>query len=777
MKISLNWLKDYCRWNWSTEELIEQLTMSGTEVEHVTEIGRSTPGVITAQIVSFRPHPNADRLRLCEVFDGKTTLQIVCGAKNFKEKDIALLATAGTTLPNGMTIQSTKMRGERSDGMLCSASELGLNLPCDGILILDPTTPVGKPMSEIFESDTILELEVTYNRTDLLSYRGMAREFFALGAELTEQFTLLSSPSLSHSPSKTTPSSWNVKLEDIKASPRYTASLLENVRVAQSPEWLQKKLQTIGIKTINNVVDITNFVLLEMGQPLHAFDADQISGDTLHVRYAHQGETLDSLDGKTRTLTPEDLVIADKKGPVALAGVIGGVRTSVTENTRRVLLESASFQPVSVRQSSRRHLLTTDAAFRFERPIDPALVDQARNRASALICELTGAVCQGVVMQSSEYKADPITVPLREERFERMIGANISTNRIDEILTRLGCKKESSKKEISNWQIPSWRPDLTREIDLIEELIRIEGLHILKPKLQPQAAPFSGVDRIHDRNYHLRELLTHAGFYEAMTSSLVPRDGNVSQTASPIQLINPMTEDHVQLRTELLPTLLPCVAHNLAHGQRNIRLFEIGKVYRKEGSNLIEETRLGIVATGNERDHHWTENARPFDFFSLKGLLEEISSHFPEISLPAEENYGYLPANLLKAHGIKAPLLGAELILHPPSTPPRKRFKPMAQYPAITRDLTFVVPRTMQQRELLKQMEKMKKKNETLESIECFDLFTDPKGVKLDSHLKSLTYRFVYRANDRTLKESEVEGWEKELIDSVCKETGALLRS
>ena len=757
MKVSLEWLREYCEWNWSVDELVKQLTMSGTEVENVHQTGVNTPGVITAKIASFVQHPNADRLSVCQVNDGKRTRQIVCGAKNFKEGDIVPLATPGTSLPGGITIKSSKLRGETSEGMLCSGSELGLPDGASGLLILPQDTPLGKPLNELFKGDAVLELEVTSNRPDLLSYSGVARQLSLLGAKLKP------APALFVAEKMNTSTQWSFQVDDASECPRYTATLLKNVKVGPSPRWLQERLESIGLRPINNVVDITNHVLFEVGQPLHAFDAELLRGHKIHVRRAKEGETFDALNEKTYKLSPEDMVIADAERPVALAGVMGGQTTAVSEKTTTVLLESATFKPTRVRRAARRHLLFSDSSHRFERSVDPAVVDLARQRATQLLVELAGATVEES-WETTPYQAPQVVVPFRPQRARDILNITTSDVRMDEILQKIGCKKTNE-----GWLIPSWRPDLTREIDLVEEIIQIEGLNCVKGRTMLMPTTVSAVDKAYDRAQKIRELLVSIGFYEAITNSLV----GLSENEQAVKLLNPMTEEHVQLRTDLLSTVLPCMAHNLSHEQRDVKLFELGRIYLKEKNQPREEEHLLIVAAGRERLPNWTEAERPFDVFSLKGVLERLAARFPEISIPAE--YGYLPASVLKKYGIKVPVVGIELVLPPVSANKElSKYKPLPQYPAITRDLALVVDQQVPQQVVLDAIRFAG--ISTLEKVECFDVFEDKEGKKLASGKKSLAYTLTYRSFERTLKEDEVSTWERQILEILSRKISAELR-
>ncbi|MFZ5805962.1 MAG: phenylalanine--tRNA ligase subunit beta [Verrucomicrobiota bacterium] len=753
MKISLNWLKEYVEWNCSVSELAEKLTMSGTEVEAITQTGVNIPQIVTAKVVSSAQHPNADRLSVCQVTDGVTTRQIVCGAKNYKVGDVVPLALPGAQLPDGLIIKSSKLRGEKSEGMMCSAIELGLGADASGLLILPENTPLGRPLSEIFPGDTVLEVEVTPNRADLLSYRGIAQELAALGMK-TKPFPKISSVK------RATDVLWNICSENLADSPRYTIQYLTDVKIAHSPDWLKKYLEAIGARPINNVVDITNFVLFETGQPLHAFDAGKIKGKTVQTRLAKKGEKLHALDGKIYELTTEDLVIADGEVPIGLAGIMGGELSGITEDTTSVLLESALFNASRIRATARRHGMNTDASYRFERGIDPQVVDIARERAADLIIELAGAKRHDGIWETAPYTPPRNVVSLRNEKARAFMGAEVSDSRISQILSSLGCESDGK----NSWKIPTWRPDLAREVDLIEEIVRVEGLDNIRRGIALGSAPATDTDLTENRNHKLRIVLTSLGFFEIITPSFLP------QGEGELSLLNPMNEENACMRSTLLSGALPCVARNLAREQRDIRMFEIGRVYKKDGR---EKTHLLLLGTGMERPAHWTEPARAFDAFSLKGALEALCARFPEIKFP--ENFSLVDSSSLKKHSIKVPVFASEIILPSSAKKEDVKFQPLPQYPAVTRDLAFVVNKTIPQQQILDVIRSSSIPE--LESVACFDYFYDKDGKKLPADKKSLAYSLTYRSRERTLNESEVSRWEAQIIDSVRQSIGAELRT
>lgn len=763
MKVALSWLRDHVAWDWSTSELVEKLTMSGTEVEAVHATGFDRDGFVAAKVLASVQHPNADRLSVCQVDDGSgQPRQIVCGAKNYQVGDVVPLALPGTVMPGGFEIKDSKLRGERSSGMMCSAKELGLAEDAEGLLILDAAVVPGTPIKSLFSGDTVLELEVTPNRADLLSYRGIARELVALGAKAQAQ-AQAAAPAAAKLPEST---DWSLTVENRELCPHYAFRVLENVRVAPSPDWLRQRLESIGLRPVNNVVDITNFVLFELGQPMHAFDADKLSGNTVQVRPAREGEKLRAINGKEYALATDDLVIADASGPVAIAGVMGGEPTEVETATTRILLECARFQPATVRRTSRRLQLLSDSSYRFERGLDPLLVDQALDRAVALLAELAGAVCKSVPQASqSTPPVAEVTLPLAPENLRKVLGFEVPSEKVRSILSGLGLVSVDG-----GWKVPSYRPDLSREIDLIEEIARIVGLGQAPSQLPPGVASRSAADRRYDFESALKHQLTALGLHEMSTPTFTPASLPVADEA--VNILNPLNEDNTRVRSCLLDTLLPCVRHNLSHGNTTFRGFEIGVVSRNTGKAPAEDRRLAVVLVGEERGTHWSEPARAVDFFTLKGVADALQSAFPVLGAP--QFIGDIPADRRKAHGVKAAVFAAEWVLPSETAVAPAKYQPLPQFPAVKRDLSFVVDRTVAQAAVAEALRTAGVAE--LESVECFDLFQDDSGVKLPAGKKALAYALTYRSAERTLGEKDVNGWEATLIQAVARKTGGELR-
>src|SRR5213082_2561769 len=462
MKFSVNWLREFVDLPENPEEIAELLTRAGVETENIETRGAKIDNVIVSQITASSRHPNADRLTVCEVNDGSgTKRRIVCGATNYKVGDKVPLAMPGAKLPNGLEIRKSKLRGVESEGMLCSPIELGLGEDASGLLILSPEAKVGAPITDLFPRDTILDVEITPNRGDLLSHFGLAREIAALTGK-----KLKSTPHDTKIETRKT----GVAITSTRECPFFSARRIENVQVGPSPQWLRAKIESAGIRSINNIVDISNFVMLELGQPTHAFDADKLKGD-INVRLAHDGEKFLALDGKTYSLKPDNCVVADKGRAVGIGGVMGGEETGVTDSTKNILLEAAYFLPASVRKTARELNLPSDASYRFERGVDPEMVLRASARATELIQEIAGGAPAKEISVAGKLPANTSDVSLRYEKCDRVVGIAIKPKTVDDVLTRFGLKKISAAK-ITKWKIPSFRPDLRRDVDLIEEVVR-----------------------------------------------------------------------------------------------------------------------------------------------------------------------------------------------------------------------------------------------------------------------------------------------------------------
>ena len=776
MKISLAWLKDYVALPESTDTLAEVLTSGGTEVVGRVVLGNVPDKVIVARILSSEQHPNADRLSVCQIDDGSGhPRQIVCGAKNFKVGDKVPLALPGAVLGPDFKIKSGKLRGVVSDGMMCSAKELALAEDAEGLLILPPETPVGKLVKELFPPDTVLELEVTPNRPDLLGYRGVAQEVAAL--------TQVEPISDSLPQVATDEAGGFIKLLDA-GCPYYTARVIRGVQVAPSPRWMADRLNAAGLRPINNVVDVTNYVMLETGQPLHAFDLAKVAG-SITVRSARDGEELTTLDGANLKLRSHDMVIADDKKALAVAGVMGGAESCVTAATTDILLESAWFEPSRVRRSSRELGLSSDSSYRFERRVDPSAVLSASGRAIDLILQTAGGTAEPAVLVSGSAPIEPVDVVLNNDRCRALLGFDIADSEITGILARLGLKHKGA----GHWSIPSYRPDLTREVDLIEEVVRVAGIDRVPSILRAFPAGTTSADRRHDRAEVLRQRLRAHGFSEARTSHFVSPESlqRAGLTDSHSVLVrNPLGADQALLRPVLMAGLLEALARNLRHGVEAVRLFELGRVFSSAGTE--EQTSLALIATGDKKTATWQDDAAATDLFDLKGVIESALGSVvfkPDDSLglglliEGQGATGYLhrvPRILADAHEAKGPVYYAELIVDGwlETSTPAIRIKPLPKFPGVERDLTFLLPRPVPFAHLEQALCGARAPH--LQSVSLKDVFLDPAGVKLPAEQRALTVTLTFRDEARTLTSDEVDRAVEALRDHAKAELGAVVR-
>ncbi len=777
MKFSVNWLREFVDLPKKIHDLAELLTLAGVEIEAIEELGSKIDKVIVAQIAASSQHPNADRLTVCEVDDGSgAKRQIVCGATNYKVGDKVPLALPGALLPNGLQIRASKLRGVDSEGMLCSGNELGLSEDAAGLLILSPEAKVGAPIADLFPADTILDVEITPNRGDLLSHFGLAREI----AALTKKKLRAPEP-----PRTVTTITSGVRIVALLECAFYSARKIDNVKMGPSPDWLRAKLEAVGIHSINNVVDITNFVMLEIGQPLHAFDADELKGG-ITVRLARDGEKFLALDGKTYSLVPENLLIADDERPVAIAGVMGGEDTGVTESTRDVLLESAYFLPASVRRTARTLNLPSDSSYRFERGVDPGMILAASNRAAELIREIAGGVPAKDVAFAGEVPPNPSDVSLSYEKCNQVLGLGIEPKTIDQILERFGLTKNKSEKARSMWKIPSYRRDLQRDVDLIEELVRAHGVDKISGTDRSQFTPSTAADHSHDLESSLRDRLVACGFSEARTSKLIPRTA-IAFGENAIQLRNPLSEDHVALRPSLISGLLAVLERNVRAGAERVAIFELGRVFVPPDGN--EERRLGILLSGNLATAPiWRSDRKVGDswlgFFDAKGIIESLK--IPELSFRRIEHeklplavglfsdavmigfLGQRPSAKI-APGVFIAELNLDVLLAKEQQ--TKKFREIERFPAITRDIAMFVPEEISHEDVVKTIKNPIE--HLLDSVEVFDCYPGTKGSE---ERTSLAYRLTYRDRSRTLTSEEVTAAHAKIRERLQRELGAELR-
>ncbi len=792
MNISLNWLSTHLDLGGkSIQEIDDLFTFAGVEVEGIIPKGITSEKIVVAQIKEAVQHPNADRLKVTQVDCGEGVLrQIVSGAQNYKVGDKVPCALPGAALPGGFTIGETVMRKVESKGMLCAASEIGLPPGEDGLLILPEDSEIGKPVREMYDSDVLLELEVTPNRPDLLSHYGMARELATLLKTPLKPLEIRSAE---------VSSAQNIRIDSPAACPLYTAVRISGVTVQESPAWLKQRLESIGLRPINNIVDVTNFVLHELGQPLHAFDAAKLSGGIV-IRHATDGENFFALDESEHVLTTDDLLISDESGAaLALAGVMGGLSSGVTETTTEILLESAYFTPQGIRRTSRRTALSSDSSYRFERGVDPQGVLTASAFAVKLILETAGGMAEATVQVAGEAPVLTKPVALDVKKLDQLMGGSITHADAEQILTRLGLSKLSE----GTWDVPSFRADLQRHIDLVEEIARVHGLVNVPSRFLGSFVPSSPIDAAYDADMVLRRRLAALGVYECQTIKLIA-DSQLTdalplrplQDGDVIRVKLPLSEDHAVMRPSIVPGLVASAARNLRQQQKSLRFFEMGRVFRNAGGGKAkdqESETLAILLSGPTAPAAWNQAERHADLHDLKGLINALVPDKTIRFTPRErdgfalgcdikaddQNIGVF-ARLLPARerelDFTSPVFVAELDL----TKLRKllagieHVEDLPQFPGSSRDAAMEVAATLPNAEIESVL--LKLAEPLLVAFECFDVFTDPTSQKLAADRKSVAYRFLYRAADRTLKAEEVDAAHQKVLEVLTQKIGVKFR-
>lgn len=760
MKISLNWLRDYVAWTGSVDELVELLTRTGLEVADVATRGVDFPKVVIAQILESSQHPNADRLSVCRVDDGSgQPRQIVCGAKNYKVGDKVPLALPGAVMPGDFKIKTGKLRGVESEGMMCSAKELGLAEDAEGLLILPSDAPVGKPISDLYPADTTLELEVTPNRGDWLSHIGVAREIAAFtGGPFQRPEVVLS---------KTAPTGDFVSLEAGEC-PFYSVRRIRNVKVGPSPQWLRERLEKVGLRAINNIVDITNYVMLEAGQPLHAFDAARVHGG-IAVRMAREGEKFSALDGREYQLGSGNLVIADQTRPVALAGVMGGEDSGVTSATTEVLLESAVFDPATVRRTARRLDLHSDSSHRFERGVDPQGILAASARATALIVELAGGEADPEVLVAGGLPAAVTPISLSHQRCRALLGLDVSDAEICAALSGLGLRLDSESEGLTTWQVPSYRGDLLREVDLIEEVSRVIGIEKITGRLSAIPAEPGEADARYDFQMGLRQKLVALGLSEARTSALISQ-AMLWQEVPALRVKNPLGEDQAFLRTSVLPGLISAVERNIRQGAKTIGLFEIGRTF--QAAETEESATLGVVLFGREEAPTWRGGEeRSLDWHDARGIVQTLAgAHSLEKTTASEPlalaadilvggqrvgSLGQLSPAAARAMDAETPVVVIELSIDAlRRLDGAPAYQEISKFPAVTRDIAILCPLSLSYAEIERVL--IGAKEDLLAEVKPFDVFADASGQKLAADRKSIAISLTFRTPGRTLSGEEV---------------------
>ena len=782
MNASYRWLLDCVPGLQLTpEEMSEHLALRGAPLDGVVSPGKGLEDVVMGRVVSAEKHPNADRLTLCKVDGGKGIVSVVCGAPNVLEGAWYPFAPVGAVLPGDMKLKKVKIRGELSHGMLCSAKELELGSDHGGIYQIHGEFIPGESFIEAMGMDDItMDVEITANRGDLLSHLGIARELAHAGKGTVLVPDFPDDPKISLTFERDVEEARigdvGIRIEDSDLCSRYLGAVIRGVSVCESPAWLQQRLRGAGARPINNVVDATNYVMLELGQPLHAFDLNKLEGTSIVVRRAREKESkFATLDEEQRALSSDMLMICDLQKPVAIGGVMGGLESEVTNDTVDVLLEGALFNPQSIRATRKRLGLSTDASYRFERGVDPEGIELAVSRAAALILSTAGGVIDGPILDCCPVEFEADVVSLRLSRIEHVLGIGFTSLEVRSLLEPLGFQLVDEDEGVVNVRVPGFRShDVTREIDLIEEIARTHGYDKFPAEMRPYRPSNVPDHPMFELEEELRRVLASRGLFEAQTPAFVP------ESEGDVQVANPLTSTEPFVRRAILPSLLRRVEHNFAHGNRDIRLFEIATSFRKAGTGEPprEETHLAVVMTGRREPSHWSRQDEFIAVWDLKALLETVArisyagaakvTVEADVAAPFHEGTGFAVidrTDLSVGHGglvlsseIDAPvwsgdIWGFEITL--PSNPlrlPVPEHVPLPTFPAIERDLALVVPisHTAAEIDLLIR----DSGGALLEFLEMFDLYSDPKG---GDGTRSLAFRLRFRSADRTLKDREVD--------------------
>ncbi|HBU79587.1 MAG TPA: phenylalanine--tRNA ligase subunit beta [Muricauda sp.] len=803
MKISYNWLKQFLQVDWDAQKTGELLTDLGLEVEGISQfesVKGGLKGIVVGQVLTCEKHPNADKLKLTTVDIGQEApLQIVCGAPNVAAGQKVPVATVGTTLytPEGeaWVIKKGKIRGEVSEGMICAEDEIGIGESHDGIMVLNEELIPGTPCSKVFdiENDEVFEIGLTPNRADAMSHFGVARDLKA-GLEQKEIQKELVTPSVSNFSIDNRSLKVDVEVLESNLAPRYCGVTISNLVVQDSPDWLKNRLKSIGLTPINNVVDVTNYVLHELGQPLHAFDAFKIKGTKVEVKTLPSGTKFTTLDGVERELHEDDLMICDAGTPMCIAGVFGGLHSGVTEHTTSIFLESAYFDSVSIRKTAKRHGLNTDASFRFERGIDINLTKYALKRAALLIREIAGGYITSEIVDLFPKKPQDRQVFLTFNKIHSLIGQEIPQDTIKSILSSLEIRINNVTESGLGLTIPAYRVDVTREVDVIEEILRVYGYNNIdfKEKLNASIAKTSRFE-----NYRIQDLvgnmLAAKGFYEIMTNSLVSSD-ITSTDDSAVQMLNPLSSDLSVLRTSMLHSGLQTVSYNHNRQKTDLKLFEFGKTYHKVNGEHIEKQHLAIFISGDRNQNSWSVASKKSEFFYLKGIvdnvLERLGLRDIDTKPLAESGYaegisyvkndkvlvslGLVGKADIKKFDIKQEVFYADLdwdaILESVSTQ-NVSFKEIPKFPEVTRDFALLLDESISFQKVYDIAWNTEKK--LLKKVNLFDVYT---GKNLPEGKKSYAVSFTLMDEKKTLADKQIDKIMGKLLAQYQKELGAELR-
>jgi phenylalanyl-tRNA synthetase beta chain len=808
MKISYNWLKQFIKIDWSAEKTSELLTDLGLEVEGIDvfqSIKGALKGIVVGHVLTCEQHPNADRLKITTIDVGeKLPLNIVCGAPNVAKGQKVAVAKIGTTLYNNegevWTIKKGKIRGEESHGMLCAEDEIGLGKSHDGIMILEAALEIGTALADHynFEDDLVYEIGLTPNRSDAMSHYGVARDLMA-GLSQHGINTKLISPSVSGFHIDNRGLKIDINVDDKIKAPRYCGLTISNIVVKDSPQWLQNRLKSIGLSPINNIVDTTNYVLHDLGQPLHAFDADKITGKKINIKTVKSGTKFITLDGVERSLHEEDLMICDQDKPLCIAGVFGGENSGVTQSTSSIFLESAYFNPISIRKTAKRHALNTDASFRFERGIDPNITKYALKRAALLITEIAGGKITSDLIDEYPNKIEDSQVFLSFDKTYKLIGQEIPKETIKSILSALEIKVNNITETGLGLTIPAYRNDVQREVDVIEEILRVYGYNNIgiTNKLNASISNTSKFENHKIENIVANQLVGQ-GFYEIMTNSLTTDKYNsISEQLDPdnnVKILNPLSTDLSIMRQSLIFSGLETLAFNINRQQSDLKLFEFGKTYHDFDDQKEEFNHLSILTTGNKTEKRWNSKKTEVGYFYLKGLVtgifdrlgikkfkslplsNDIFSEGQRLSVGKHSlvEFGSLKTNALNNFGISQNVFCANFnwnnllkVINQNTI----KFKDISKYPEVKRDLSLLIDEDITFEKLYKLAKQSE--NNYLKDINLFDVY---RGDKLENGKKSYSISFTLQDNKQTLKDSQIDKIMSKIQKRFESELGAELR-